>query len=161
MQAISDRLEAYLNLLTLHCAEWSEWIAEQEQAVIQSDFTRLNQLIASADQLLAHVRELHQERLQILSEANAAGISATTLLEIAQTLPSWSSAVRRERMWAAQRHIEHLKRLHLAIWVLISHCERFADESMQIFGRGHVEASVYTASGQADTSGGQLLDTSA
>ncbi len=161
MQALDARLENYLNHLGQIVAQWSEWIAEQELAVVAADFSDLNQLTMSAEPLLAHVRELQRERNEILSEALALGIQATTLLEVAQSLPSWSNLAKRERIRAARRHMDHLRRLHLAIWVLISHCERFASETMQIFNRGQVEASVYSATGKADTCGGQLLDTSA
>jgi hypothetical protein len=54
--------------------------------------------------------------------------------------------------------MDHLRRLHLAIWVLISQCERFASESIQLLTYGQLEASVYSSMGNADTGGGHLLD---
>lgn len=161
MQAFNVRLEDYFNHLMQLCTTWSEWIAGQEQATVGADFSRLNELTHSADQLLAHIRGLHTEREEILSDAKEQGLQVATLQDLAKTLPDWSTPSGRERIRSAQRHIEHLRRLHLAIWVLISHCERFASETMQILSRGQMEASVYASSGKADTSGGQLLDTQA
>jgi flagellar biosynthesis/type III secretory pathway chaperone len=161
MQALSSRLDDYLNYLIQICATWSDWIAEQEQAVVKSDFHRLNHLTASADQLLVQIQGLHREREEILREAAEVGVRANTLKELAESLPSWSNPAARERLRTANRHIEHLRRLHLAIWVLISHCERFASQTIQIMSHGQLEASVYASTGRADTSGGQLLDTQA
>ena len=161
MQAFNERLENYFSHLMQLCSTWSEWICQQEQAAVDADFSRLNLLTQSADQLLAHIRGLHTEREEILQDAQEQGIEVKTLQDLALTLPNWSSPAGRERIRAAQRHLDQLRRLHLAIWVLISHCERFTSATMQILSRGEMEASVYASTGRADTSGGQLLDTQA
>jgi len=80
------------------------------------------------------------------------------LYSLAQALPSWAIRSRRERVRTAKRQMDNLRRLHLAIWVLISQCERFANETIQLFSYGQLEASVYSSTGNADTGGGHLLD---
>lgn len=137
---------------------WSTWIAEQEKAAVMGNIERMQELTSAADSLLLEIQQLHGTRQRILDSAKELSLPASDLYNLAQSLPSWSNAAWRDRVRTAKRQMDHLRRLHLAIWVLISQCERFASESMQILTFGQVEASVYASSGNADTSGGHLLD---
>lgn len=158
MHSLDDRLESYLTQLMDICSRWSIWITEQEQAAITGNYKRLEELTSAANGLLAEIQGLHSVRQAILDTAKIDGMVHADLYSLAQALPSWAVRSRRERVRTAKRHMDHLRRLHLAIWVLISQCERFATESIQLLSYGQVEASVYSATGNADTSGGHLLD---
>jgi hypothetical protein len=158
MESLDDRLESYLTHLMDICARWSTWITQQEQAAVTGNYKRLEELTSAADVLLTEIQGLHRVRQSILDDAKTAGMVHADLYSLAQALPSWAIRTQRERVRTAKRHMDHLRRLHLAIWVLISQCERFASETIQLFSYGRVEASVYSSTGNADTSGGHLLD---
>ena len=158
METLDDRLESYLTQLMTICARWSKWISDQEQAAVEGNYDRLQQLTNAADGLLAEIQNLHIVRQGILEAARAAELPHADLYTLAQALPSWANLAHRERVRTAKRQMDHLRRLHLAIWVLISQCERFANETMQLLSYGQLEASVYAATGNADTGGGHLLD---
>ncbi len=158
MESLDDRLDNYLTQLMDICSRWSTWITQQEHAAVTGNYKRLEELTAAADGLLAEIQGLHRGRQMILDDAKNAGMAHADLYSLAQALPSWSIRARRERVRTAKRHMDHLRRLHLSIWVLISQCERFASESIQLLSYGQVEASVYSSTSNADTSGGHLLD---
>lgn len=158
MDTLEDRLESYLTQLMSICGRWTAWITEQEQAAVLGNYRRLEELTTAADGVLAEIQELHRVRQTLLDDAKVAGWPSTDLYTLAQALPSWANRAQRERVRTAKRQMDQLRRLHLAIWVLISHCERFASETMLLLCHGRMEASVYSATGNADTSGGHLLD---
>ena len=158
MESLDDRLESYLTQLMNICGRWSTWITEQEQAAVSGNYKHLEELTKAADGLLAEIQGLHGARQKMLDEAKNTGLPHADLFSLAQALPSWALRARREQVRTAKRQIDHLRRLHLAIWVLISQCERFASESVQLLSYGQLEASVYSSSGNSDTGGGHLLD---
>ena len=158
MESMDDRLESYLTQLMDICGRWSIWIAQQELAAVTGNFRRLDALTSAAGGLLAEIQGLQVVRQAILDDAREVALPHADLYSLAQALPSWAVQARRERVRTAKRQMEHLRRLHLAIWVLISQCERFACESIQLLSYGRVEGSVYSSSGHADTGGGHLLD---
>lgn len=158
MGLLDDRLESYLTRLMDVCGRWSTWITQQEQAAVSGNYRRLDELTSAAGGLLGEIQTLHSVRQAILDEARNAGLPHADLYSLAQALPSWALRARRERVRAARRQMDHLRRLHLAIWVLISQCERFASESIQLLSYGQLEASVYASTGNADNGGGHLLD---
>ncbi len=158
MESLDERLESYLTQLMSICGRWSRWISEQEQAAVTGNYDRLQELTSAADGLLNEIQSLHIVRQLMLDDAKQANLPHSDLYSLAQALPSWSNRAHRERVRTAKRQMDHLRRLHLAIWVLISQCERFTNETMQLLSYGQLEASVYSASGNADTGGGHLLD---
>lgn len=158
MERLDDRLESYLTQLMDVCGRWSEWISQQELAAVAGNYKRLEELTSAADGLLAEIQALHGVRQAILAEAKSEGLPHADLYSLAQGLPSWAIIARRERVRTAKRQMDHLRRLHLAIWVLISQCERFASESIQLLSYGQLEASVYSSMNNADNGGGHLLD---
>ena len=158
MESMDDRLESYLTQLMDICGRWSTWIAQQELAAVTGNIRRLEELTMAADGLLVEIQGLQAARQAILDEAKHLALPHADLYALAQALPSWAIRARRERVRTAKRQIDHLRRLHLAIWVLISQCERFASESIQLLSYGQLEGSVYASSGHADTGGGHLLD---
>jgi len=158
METLDERLESYLTQLMNICGRWSQWISEQEQAAVTGNYSRLQELTSAADGLLNEIQSLHTVRQAILDDAKLSHLPHADLFTLAQSLPSWSNRAQRERVRTAKRQMDHLRRLHLAIWVLISQCERFTNETMQLLSYGQLEASVYAATGNADTGGGHLLD---
>ncbi len=158
METLDDRLESYLTQLMTICGRWSQWISDQEQAAVEGNYERLQQLTNAADGLLAEIQRLHRERQQILEVAKSVELPHADIYTLAQALPSWSIRARRERVRTAKRQMDHLRRLHLAIWVLISQCERFANETMQLLSYGQLESCVYAPTTNADNGGGHLLD---
>lgn len=158
MESLDDRLESYLSQLMDVCGRWSTWITLQEQAAVSGNYKRLEELTSAAEGLLNEIQGLHGARQAILSDAKNAGLPNSDLYTLAQSLPSWAIRSQRERVRTAKRQMDHLRRLHLAIWVLISQCERFASESIQLLSYGQLETSVYSSTGNADTGGGHLLD---
>lgn len=158
MESLDERLESYLTRLMDICGRWSRWISEQEQAAMTGNYQRLQELTSAADGLLQEIQSLHTWRQGILGDAKLAQLPSADLYSLAQSLPSWANRAHRERVRTAKRQMDHLRRLHLAIWVLISQCERFTNETMQLLSYGHLEASVYASTGNTDTGGGHLLD---
>ena len=158
MEFLDNRLESYLTQLLTISGRWSTWISDQEQAAVAGNYERLQQLTNAADGLLAEIQGLHRERQQILEDAKSVELPHADIYTLAQSLPSWSNRTRRERVRTAKRQMDHLRRLHLAIWVLISQCERFANETMQLLSYGQLEACVYAPTVNADNSGGHILD---
>ncbi len=158
MDDIEAHLEQYLNQLSSVCNRWSRWIAEQEQAAVVGDYHRMNELTDASAGLIEEIQQLHTAREELLVLAEQRGLPAQSLTEMASALPRWADVSFRERVRQAKRQIDHLRRLHLAIWVLISQCERFVSETMSLLNYGRVGTSVYIPPINADDSGGQLLD---
>lgn len=158
MNGVDERLSRYLDHLMAVCSDWSTWIADQEHAAVVGNYQRLDELTQASSGLLDELKGLQDQRAAILQEALAAGWKCASISELAQLLPSWTDPKQRERVRAARRQMEHLRRLHLAIWVLISQCERFASETMSLLSYGRLTSSVYLSNSNSDTGGGQLLD---
>jgi tRNA A37 N6-isopentenylltransferase MiaA len=157
MNDIEDRLNAYLEHLLAVCGRWSAWIAEQEQAAVVGNYQRLDELTHASGDLLEEIQSLHTQRASILALAESKQLPSTAIIDLAQSLPSWTNPAVRERVRQAKRQMEHLRRLHLAIWVLISQCERFVSETMSLLNYGRLSTAVYVPD-NSDTGGGRLLD---
>ncbi len=149
----------YLERVVEATSRWSGWLAEHEQALLLGEYARLESHASSAHKLFTELSGLTDERQRLLDQASEdAGCKFSSIKQLARTLPAWQLQEFRELLLAAERRMSHLKRLNLAVWVLVSQCSRMTNEMVQLFVRGKPESSVYIDSPMADDQGGQLLD---
>jgi hypothetical protein len=157
--SLTFRLEAYLmQLADLH-RRWSRWLADSELAALGRDPKQLLALEPSAAELFQDLRQAQVDRQQLLEDARLAGLAAPDLTALAQLLPAWERPALRQSLIIAGQQLTHLRRLHVAAWVLISQACQFYRDSLQLLMVGN-HPHVYQQTHPTDTSGGRLLDAS-
>jgi hypothetical protein len=160
--ALFGLLDAYLHSVVDVLSSWGEWLAEHERLVLDADIRALESHAASAAQLHSDLADLSHRRAQLLTDAQASGLTCSTLKQLAQSLPQWSSHPDfRLRVKNAERSMHNLRRLNIAAWMLVNQCARVVDETLMLMTCGVTQAGAYIDVPGADTSGGQILDTQA
>ena len=155
-------LENYLQAALEALSSWGEWLAEHERRVLSADIGSLEQHAASAQTLHSDLRVLSERREQVLADARAAGFACSTLKQLAQALPQWTSDIEfRQRIKNVERCMASLRRLNTAAWFLVNQCSRVVDQTLLLMTSGSTLQSAYIDVPHADTCGGQLLDTQA
>lgn len=158
-KSLTFRLESYLVQLADINRRWSQWLATLESATVSGDPQRLQDLEPSAVALFDELKQVVEDRHQLLVDAQASGLPHTDLSALARYLPAWRKAAFRASLIQARSQLANLRRLHVATWVFISQAVNFYADSMQLLMAG-TQPYVYLQSGNKDTTGGRLLDAS-
>lgn len=153
-------LDDYLRTALEVLAKWGQWLAEQERLVLEANIEALEAHAASADDLHKDLRALQERRARLLEDAAAAGYSCGNLKQLAQALPQWTEdAQLRDRVRSVEHSMHSLRRLNIAAWLLVSQSAKVVDDTLLLMTCGSSLSVAYVAVPQADTSGGQILDT--
>jgi|688.fasta_scaffold00671_42 hypothetical protein len=156
-QTLTMRLEAYLLQLTDWNQRWQEWLTSTESAVVLNQANQLLTLQDSGQQLIENLRSITADRESILASASQSGWSASNLATLARQLPIWQRPRFRDSFEKAKRQLQHLRRLHIASWVLLGQSANYCQEVTQLLTSGSTRQDVYLENSSYDT-GGQLLD---
>lgn len=159
VNSITFRLESYLLQLSEINQRWSEWLTRNELAVFGSDRRMMHEIEVEGLELMRELSGVLTGRQQILDDANATGIQADDLHSLARRLPAWNRSTFRGTVFNAKQQLANLRRLHVAIWVLITQRLYMVRDSKAILMCGTVSRDVYT-NNNMDLGGGQLLDAS-
>lgn len=153
-------LDDYLRTALEVLAKWGQWLAEQERLVLDANVSALEAHAASAGDLHNDLRSLQARRARLLEDAAAAGYTCANLKQLAQALPQWlSDSQFRDRVRSVEHSMHSLRRLNLAAWLLVSQCAKVVDDTLLLMTVGSALSGAYVTVPQADTSGGQILDT--
>lgn len=159
---IYPALDNYLETAVEVLSDWGDWLAENEQRVIEGDLQLLEAHARAAEQLQSDLSSLRERRAEILARARRAGITCSTLKQLAQSLPQWHTVAGfRQRVRNVERCMSNLQRMSTAAWLLVSQCSRVVDDTLMLMTAGSALQSVYVDVPQADTCGGQIFDTQA
>jgi FlgN protein len=154
-----DWLDEYLQAARAVLARWQQWLAQHEQCILAGDMAAALHHAQSIGDLEAELDQLRQRRGQLLEQARGSGLPSTSLKQLAQSLPQWTSNARfRDRFREIERNLAHLRRLHTATWILVHQSLRLVDDTMLLMTCGSALCGAYIEVPQADTSGGQILD---
>ncbi len=156
--SITMRLEAYLIQLTAVNQRWVDWLRRQEQSVVSLELESLQALRQEAGQLIAELSEMKSLRSTMLEDAERLGLPARNLQMLARSLPAWKKNSVRAAITSARGQLSNLRRLHVAVWVLIHQMSHFYSGSLQLLTDGATGRPAYVRSGNVDTGGGTLLD---
>ena len=155
-------LESYLETALEVLSRWGEWLAEHERRILSTDIDSLERHSTEAQELHDDLRTLSEKRERVLSEARGAGYTCSSLKQLAQALPQWKTNPEfRQRIKNVERSMASLRRLNTATWLLVNQCSRVVDQTLLLMTSGSTMQSAYIDVPQADTCGGQLLDTQA
>jgi hypothetical protein len=158
-KSLTFRLETYLMQLADIHHRWSQWLADSEQAALSPTPDQLLALEPSAALLFQELQQILSDRQQLLNDAQQVGLAAHDLTSLAQLLPAWERPALRQSLFVARQQLTHLRRLHVAAWVLISQAFQYYRDSLQLLMVGN-HPHVYQQASQTDTGGGRLLDAS-
>lgn len=154
---LSTRLETYLLQLSDLNQRWQHWLNSTESAVVLNEVNQLVALQGAGQQLIENLREVTADRESILESARQAGWPASNLSVLARQLPVWQRPRFRDSFENAKRQLQHLRRLHIAAWVLLGQSASFCQQITQLISSGSTRQDVYLENSASD-SGGQLLD---
>jgi hypothetical protein len=159
VNSITFRLESYLLQLSEINHRWSEWLERNELAVFGADRRLLHEIEVEGLELMRELSGILAGRQQILDDARAHGMPANDLQSLARGLPAWNRPTFRGTVSNAKLQLENLRRLHVAIWVLITQQLYMVRDTKAILMCGTLQRDVYTTNAM-DCGGGQLLDAS-
>lgn len=155
-------LENYLHTGLEVLSGWSQWLAEHERHVLQSDIESLQAHAAGAHALQQELASLSQRRLAVLSAAQSAGFACSTLKQLAQALPQWHADSQfRQRVRKLEQCMANLRRLNTAAWLLVNQCSRVVDTALMLMTSGSALQGAYIDVPHADNRGGHILDAEA
>lgn len=157
--SLTKQLEGYFTDLGSTVAQWEDWLNQQQKAVVEANLETLQSLNESSQGLLSQLEEFVAKRKQLLSEAAAVGLRSNDLKGLAKKLTQVSGISLEELAMRAQLHMNHLKRLHVATWVLLFESSQLLAGTMSVLLEGQSTKHVYQDSSLSDTGGGQLIDT--
>lgn len=153
-------LDDYLRTALEVLAKWGQWLDEQERLVLEANVPAMEAHAANAVDLHNDLHSLQTRRARLLEDAAAAGYSCVNLKQLAQALPQWTEdAPFRDRVRSVEHSMHSLRRLNIAAWLLVSQCAKVVDDTLLLMTCGSSLSGAYVAVPQADTSGGQILDT--
>ena len=158
--SLFSSLDDYLRTALEVLAKWGQWLAEQERLVLDANLTALEAHAESAAELHQDLKTLQARRARLLEDAVAAGYSCANLKQLAHAMPQWTEdAELRDRVRAVEHSMHSLRRLNIAAWLLVSQCSKVVDDTLLLMTCGSSLSGAYVDVPQADTSGGQILDT--
>jgi hypothetical protein len=156
--SLTFRLESYLAQLADINRRWTQWLADSESAAMRQNVSELQTIEASAQPLFEELAQVVTDREELLADASRSGLACSDLKSLAVCLPAWEKPALRRSVAAARQQLAHLRRLHVATWVLTHHALQHYNGSMQLMTAGTAQRHVYTSDDKADTTGGRLLD---
>lgn len=157
--SLTNQLKTYFADLTSTVKEWEGWLEQQQRAVTEPNLESLNSLNENSQTLFGRLEGFVIKRKQLLSDAADGGLHATDLKNLARKLSRIGETTLEESAMRAQLHINHLRRLHVATWVLVHESSQLLAGTMTVLLEGHSSKHVYQDSATSDTGGGQLIDT--
>lgn len=157
--SLAERLKTYLQELSAVNRRWTDWMSQCEQAVLRDNIQHLDELTPQASSLFQDIEGMVATRNEILQDAKQSGLAARDLQSLADRLIAELGPGIRSALRTARQQLHHLRRLHAAVWVLVSECLQTHRGTMMLLVAGHTDDHVYVQSPNADTAGGQLLDT--
>lgn len=173
-KSLTFRLETYLIQLADINRRWTAWLVDCELGSLKREYRPMqpqgrldnrqtaleeNPLASTANALFAELRQVIEDRQQILTDARQAGFVAADLTALARQLPAWDKPALRQNLLFARSQLANLRRLHVASWVLISQAFHFYNDTLQMMMVGSTP-HVYQHGRQTDLGGGRLLDAS-
>ncbi len=159
VNAITLKLESTLQQIGELNHRWVAWLKQNELAVLSADAGQLAEMEVGGQQLIHELSGMNLQRQQILEAAGQCGLQAGSLQSLARQLPEWNQGELRSTLVAAKRQLAEIRRLHVAVWVLISQRLGCVRDQRAIMMSGSLRNDVYLT-GQHQDSGGQLLDAS-
>ena len=156
--ALTFRLESYLLQLADINRRWTQWLSDNESAVIRQLVPDPQTLADTAQPLFDELAQAVADREKLLGDAKQCGVVCSDLQTLARSLPAWGKPALRNSIANARQQLAHLRRLHVATWVLTHQTLQLHNGSMQLMSEGNAKPHVYTTDEKSDTKGGRLLD---
>ena len=154
----TTRIETYLSQLDNALGRWNSWLQLGESAGIALDRSLFATFEQRAPELTTSLQELTERRQGLLRAAAEAGLPAQSIQALAKSLPAWQRAEFRSTMKAMQVQLNHLRRLHVAAFILLHQSLQQSRDSLRLLSTGGAgQRTVYCGNDSLD-SGGQLLD---
>jgi hypothetical protein len=154
----NDRLDAWYTEATMAITEWEESLDTLEEILLAGEWEKLNHFPLLADEslkLLARVQELRE---QLLSEAAALGLPASSLTRLVDFL-GLKGGTRQIRTLQNRFHRSYARML--AAWTHLRLCDETVDGMMRLISTGSIQEATYNASERRHLEGGILMDESA
>jgi hypothetical protein len=157
--AIDRKLEVYLQRLSQANQQWTQWLEQADRLGATKGDGEITEFQMEAQSLIATLQTLVADRQGLLAEASAQGMPASSLQAVAASLPADRSQSMLGAIRAARGHLEQLKRIHIATWILLRESADFCQDSLLLLMSGKTRMDV-TIDHSPSESGGLLLDAS-
>lgn len=158
IQAISQRLEQYVADLNRTIENWQQWLVGLEEGTAGKLQQNAGNALAS-EALFQSLNKLMEQRQQVLAEAKQMGKNAANVYSLARTLPIWANSRFRNSLESARIRLAHLRRNHVATWVLLQESTSFCQDSLMLMMSGKTHRD-FTIDQSPPEAGGHLLDAS-
>lgn len=154
----NDRLEAWYSEATTAITEWEESLDTLEEILLAGEWEKLSHFPLLAEEslkLLARVQELREE---LLAEAAASGLPASSLTRLVDYL-GLKGGTRQIRTLQNRFHRSYSRML--AAWTHLRLCEETVDGMMRLIATGSIQEATYNVNERRHLEGGILMDESA
>ena len=154
----NDRLDAWYTAATMAITEWEESLDTLEKLLLAGEWEKLNHFPLLAEEslkLLARVQELRE---QLLSEAAALGLPASSLTRLVDFL-GLKGGTRQIRTLQNRFHLSYARML--AAWTHLRLCDETVDGMLRLISTGSIQEATYNANERRHLEGGILMDESA
>ena len=156
---LTGRLENFFGELAVTVKQWEEWLVEQQTAVVSQNLDTLNRLTENARPLFDRLESLVKDRQQLITDAVENQLHIADLRGLANKLSKPDERSLVEAAQKAQLQFGHLKRLHVATWVLVHESSHLLAGTMSVLLDGQSKKHTYQEAASSDMGGGQLIDT--
>lgn len=150
-------LASLLDELSAAQRELLALLATKRQLIINRDQPALEALASREQDLASRLRTCHERRLQLLAQAEDAGLPSESLSDLAAALPSSVSSRLNRPLADARQRASLIRHECLSQWVVFQRTVLHLSQLLEIIATGGRSAPTYVKGG-ASPCGGALLD---
>ncbi|MBL8869092.1 MAG: hypothetical protein JNK90_04815 [Planctomycetaceae bacterium] len=154
----NDRLDAWYVEATNAISEWEESLDTLEEILLAGEFEKLNHFPLLAEESLKLLVRVQELRDQLLSEANALGLPASSLTRLVDFL-GLKGGTRQLRSLQNRFHRSYARML--AAWTHLRLCDETVEGMIRLIATGSSAEATYSANERRHLEGGILMDESA
>jgi hypothetical protein len=150
-------LAALLERLSAAQQELLAMLSTKRELIVRRDHAGLAELAPREAELAAELQACHDERQQLLDQADAEGLPNNSLSDLSAALSPTASSRLREPVAEARRQSQLIRHECLAQWVAVQRTVLHLSQMLEIIATGGRSQPTY-GRGAASQSSGALMD---
>lgn len=111
-------------------------LAEKRQVILRGDAPAMNGLAARETEIMTRLEMCHRRRSELLSDAKASGMPATTLTDLARRVSPSDGAKHQRELKNATQNLRKLQSESLSNWVLAQRSLLHVSQLLEIIATG-------------------------
>jgi FlgN protein len=111
-------------------------LAEKRQVILRGDAPAMNGLAARETDIMTRLETCHRRRSELLSDAKASGLPATSLTDLARTVSPANNSKNQRDLKSASQNLRKLQSESLSNWVLAQRSLLHVSQLLEIIATG-------------------------